>query len=268
MGLFSSIFGGGEGKSSSSSQSGWALLPKSIQDAYSNLATESQGFLPSRGGAEAFKPMPLNTGEQSALSRIYSGFAPTSASLSSDMAMLQNPFDQYVIGGINREAQGQGSILNKMLNSVGQFGSNRAMLGANDIEQQRLNQIGTFQQSQFNNNLDSILNRIMPQRQQDAFGALQAGTYERGLDTQNKQAGLEALKAIAQVIGILPQSGGSTSTSSSSQSSGNGIMGALGGAASMLGGAGGLFGGGGSGGMSFPGGTGISDVKYSDIKWN
>lgn len=213
-----SVFGGSESKSES--KSGFGQLPPEIQNAFKVLATNSQNMFANGAGDAMFRPMGQTAGEKTALTTLANGFAPTADSIASDIAMQQNPFDQYVLDGINREANGQNSILQKNLTAAGQFGSNRAALGANDIDLTRLQQIGQFKQSQFNNAMNNALTVLPQQRYASAQGQLQGGGYERNLDLQGKQAPVSALQAWAQIMGVLPKEGGSTSSSKSSSSPG------------------------------------------------
>jgi hypothetical protein len=121
---------------------------------------------------------------------------------------------------MNREAKGQGSIMQQGLNSAGQFGSNRATLGANDIDLSRLNQIGTFKQGEYNTALNNALTTLPQSRLSDANSQLSAGSFQRSLDSQTKQAPITALSSIAQILGILPTSGGQSTSNGSSSSNG------------------------------------------------
>lgn len=201
-------------QSSNSQQQGFSGLPPEIQNAFKSLATQTGGYINNPSTPGMFQPLPQTAGETQALSNINQGFTPNAQSLKSDIAMQTNPFDSSVIDTINREAQGQGSILNKQLSSAGQFGSNRAALGANDIDLSRLYQIGTFKQNQFNTSLNNALTNLPQSRLQDANAQLQGGAFQRDLNTQGQQAPLNALARISQILGVLPtNSGQGTSTS-------------------------------------------------------
>ena len=214
MGFFSSITGALGGKpASSSSQSGFAMLPEQIKSAYTTFADQVKNQLTNGNLSQAYRPMDLNAGEKTALANTYQGFAPTAQTLQSDIAMQQNPFDQYVIDAINRESQGQNSILGQNLAKAGQMGSNRQMLGANDIDLTRLQQIGQFKQGNYQQALQNALNVLPSSRRQDASGALAGGTYERQLGLEQATAPVTALQQIGSALGILPTDGGSTSTS-------------------------------------------------------
>jgi hypothetical protein len=223
MGFFSGITQAltGGSNSSSSSQSGFALLPPSLQQAYTQYGTQLNNLTSNPAtGANAFTPMPLTSGETTALNNLNQGFTPTSQSLQSDLSMLQNPYNDSVINLMNNQAAGQNSLVNQAATQAGQQGSNRSFLGTSDVEQNRLNNIGAFQQDQYNTALNQVLNNLVPQRQQDAANALTAGTYQRGLDTQTQQAPYQSMLNYAQLLGVIPTSGGSTGTSSGSSSNG------------------------------------------------
>lgn len=217
---FSKLIGGGS-DSSQQSTSGFSLLPKSIQDAFTQYAGQlTNGTGNAAANTAAFTPLAQTAGETNAINSINNGFALTPQSLQSNMAMLKNPFDSSVINTINQQANGQNSLVNQAATQAGQQGSNRNFLGNSDIEQNRLNSIGTFEQGQYNTNLNSILNSIIPQQQQDANNQLTAGTYQRNLGLQTSEAPYTALSAINSLLSGLPQSGGSQSSGSSSSQNG------------------------------------------------
>lgn len=201
-GVMKALTGGSDSKSSSSS--GWKLLPKEIQDTYTDFSKQLQAQIPN--ALTAYDPSKF---APEAFSMIQKGFTPTAQSLSQDIGMFMNPFDQYVMDDINRAAQGDYSILKQDINAAGQLGSNRQRLGANDIEQTRLGTLGKFRQSQYNTALDNVLNSLIPQRQQDAQNQF-------SILGQQAQAPITGLQQIAQALGILPTSGGDQSTSKSS----------------------------------------------------
>lgn len=207
--------GGGGQESSQQSTQGFRDLPPEIQNVFKSLATEAAGYIPASYGANFFKPVGENALETQAIQRIQKGFTPTAQSISSDIAMQQNPYDQYVIDAINREAGGQGSVLNQQLSQAGQFGSNRAFLGANDIDLTRLGQIGQFKQQGFNTAMNNALTVLPQSRAQDATNLMNAGQFRRGLATEQQQAPISALKNISAILGVLPTNSGQSSGSSS-----------------------------------------------------
>ena len=227
MGFFSSVSrvlgGGSDSQSSSQNRSGFALLPGSIQGAYTDYASGLRDLFDDGASDFRFDPMDQNIYEDRALDTILQGVTPTAESLSKDVNMLMNPFDDHVINTINREAQGDYSILKQGLNEAGQFGSNRQILGANDIEQTRLNTIGSFKQDQFNRALDNTLNELTQSRAADTGLQFGAGEFVRGLDLQEKQTPINAYRSFGELLGVLPTSGGSVGNSSSSSSSDEGI---------------------------------------------
>ena len=220
------ITGGSDSKqqAQNTSQSGFSLLPTEMQVPYKQYGTQLSDLFKSPQTA-AFTPMQATAGENKAISSMYGGYTPTQQSLQSDIAMQMNPYDESVIGTINREAQGQGSVLNNLLNKAGQFGSNRATLGANDIDLTRLNQIGSFKQNMFQSALDNAMKTMPALRQASDQAAMGAGSFERGMDTQTKQAPMSALQSYGSMLGVLPTNGGATSqgTSNSETSSQNGM---------------------------------------------
>lgn len=221
MGFFSSILGGSSGGSQATS-GGFNALPDTIKGAYTGYGQQIQDLLNSGNLTNMYKPLAQTAGETKAYGAVDQGFAPTQQTINSDIAMQQNPYDQYVIDEINRQAGGDYSILKQALNEAGQMGSNRQNLGANDIDLSRLNQIGSFKQQGYNTALQNALTTLPGLRQQDAQGQLGAGANQRELAGQESQAPLIALQQLATALGILPTVEGSSQSSSKSESS-NGI---------------------------------------------
>lgn len=213
-----SLFGG-SGQQSQSSSGGFNQLPSEIQGAWKGFAS---GLMPYMNNADAFKPIPKTEAEVKALGNINQGFAPTQQTINSDIAMQMNPFDTYVIDEINRQGTGNYSMLKQALNEAGQSGSNRQMLAANDIDLSRMNQIGQFKQGQFNTAMNNAMTTLPGARREDATMQMGGGAFERGLDLQTKQAGINSMLALAQAMGVLPKAEGS-STSTSSGNSSNGM---------------------------------------------
>lgn len=217
MGFFSTILG--SPSKGGSTQNGFNALPESITGAYGGLGDELQKIL--KGNyAGAFTPTPLSAGEQSAIDRMYGGFAPTESSFKSDIDMQMNPYDSYVIDEINRQAGGDFSILKQALSEAGQLNSNRTALGANDIDRSRINQIHSFKQNQYNKAAENALSIIPGMRRDDATTALGAGSYARDIDLGTSSASIRALQELAKAMGILPTSEGGGSSFSKGESKG------------------------------------------------
>ncbi len=223
MGFFQSVFGGSSGSSNAAS-GGFNALPSTIKGAYTGYGQQIQDLLNSGNLTNMYKPLAQTAGETKAYGAIDSGFAPTAQTLQSDIAMQQNPYDQYVIDEINRQSGGEYSILKQAQDAAGQSGSNRGILGANDIDLSRLNQIGSFKQQGYNTALQNALSTLPGLRQEDAQGQLGAAANQRNLAGEQSQAPLIALQQLAAALGILPTAEGS-STSSSKSSSTGGIAG-------------------------------------------
>lgn len=215
-GLTKMLTGGSD--SSSQGTSGFGLLPPEIQGAYKSYGTQVNKLIPN--ALTAYTPMGQTAGETQAYNAINQGFTPTQQSLNSDINMQMNPFDSSVIDTINRQGQGDYSILKQNATQAGQFGSNRQSLGANDIDLSRLQQIGTFKQGEFNTALQNALTTLPGLRQQDAQAQLAAGGNQRQLGIQQASAPITGLQQIGAALGILPTSGGSQQTSSSSTMNG------------------------------------------------
>lgn len=216
------LFGGSN--QSSQQTSGFGQLPASIQNAFTNLATQGTNTLAPTGGSpnsSLFTLPSLSAPSQSALNQIQNqDFAITPQSIQSGISEQMNPYNQSVINQIENAQNGQESQLSQYLTQAGQFGSNRGMLGASDISNQAANQIGSFLGNQYNTSLQNALTTIPQNNAQSAQGAVSGGQLQQSQALQNQQAPVSALAALSQIFGILPQSGGSTGTSSGSSSAG------------------------------------------------
>jgi hypothetical protein len=229
MGFFSGLAGGllGGGEQSSSKgtfQSGFASLPPEIQKAFTQYGTQVSNMFASPQG-DMFTPMGQTGDETNAFNRIRQGVAPTEDSLRSDISMFMNPFDDFVVNDINRQSQGQNSLVNQFATRAGQQGSNRSFLGSSDVEQNRLNNIGQFRQGQYNTAVNNALGPLANLRQQDIQGLLGIGNFQRGLDTQTRQAPYNALQSYGGLLGALPNT--TTLNPTGSQSSSGGSLGGL-----------------------------------------
>lgn len=238
MGFFDSvskfISGGSESESESESRSGFALLPSEIQNVYKDYASGLQNLFGDGASNNLFTPLQQTGYEDKALAASLAGVTPTAESLQADIDMQMNPFNQSVINTINREAGGDYSILKQAANEAGQFGSNRQMLGASDIEDQRLNTIGSFMQDQYNQALNNSLNQLTQSRRDDIGLQYGAGEFLRNLDLSTRQAPISAYSTFGNLLGVLPTTGGSESSSSSSSSTTEGSGDAISGIASAI----------------------------------
>lgn len=224
-GITQSLFGGSQSSGGSQNTSGFSLLPKEVQDAYTNYATQVSGQIPS--ATAQYTPIPQTAGETQAYNAINKGFAPDQQTLNSDIGMLMNPFNSSVIDQINRQGNSDFSILKQNLNQAGQFGSNRQQLGANDIENSRQSNIGSLLQNQYNQAINQVFGSLIPQQRQDAQDQLGAAQNQRNLALQTSSAPITGLQQIGSALGILPTSGGSQGTSSSQSTQSKGLFGGL-----------------------------------------
>lgn len=166
------------------------------------------------GVTDMFTPMAQTAEETAAFDAIRRGFTPTEESLRADIAMQMNPFNDSVINEINRQGSGAYSMLKQGLNEAGQSGSNRTLLGANDIDLSRMNTIGGFLQGQYNTSLNNAMNVLPGQRTADAQNMLSIGDFLRKLDMQTKQAPITALQTGTNLMAPF-MSGGKNSSESS-----------------------------------------------------
>lgn len=228
MSFLKSIFGGSTSSQGSTGAQGYSALPSVLQGGFNQLGQDVSQYTDPNNPANVarFTPMPQTAGETQAYNNINQGFTPTASSLQSDLSMLQNPFNDSVIGGINNQANSNYSILKQNASENGQFGSNRQNLGANDIELQRQNMIGSLLQNQYNTALGQVFNNLVPQRQQDAMNQLNAGANQRQLSMQTQLAPISALQAGTSMISPFT-AGGTNSSSGNTNNYGNGIAGAF-----------------------------------------
>lgn len=221
MGLFS--------KKTKIPATGFYAMPPQYQALYNNILGQI-GEVALPGGkvnTQAFTPLPITSAEQKSLAALERGVTPDAEQLAADIALQTNPFDSYVLDEINRQATGQASLLNTGLAGAGQFGSNRGLLGANDLEQTRLRTIGGFKQDQYNRALENAL-RVMPAlRVQDIQGGLLSGEFLRGMDTATKQAPFAALGAAQSSLGAVPTSFGDFGSPERTVKTGGGIGGLI-----------------------------------------
>lgn len=226
------LFGGSSGQQQqqSTSSSGFSQLPPEIQQAFTQYATQA-GNQFATPQTSAYAPGPLTSGETTALNTINGGFAPTQSQINSSVNEQMNPYNQDVENLVNQQAYGADSALNSQLSAAGQYGSNRAALGANNIANMQASTLGSILQPEFQTAMGNALTTIPQLNQQSALAQLQGGQFQQGLNLQNMQAPMSALSAYGSLLGVLPQTGGSTSQSTgsgSSSSTGNGgIFGTL-----------------------------------------
>lgn len=226
------ILGGGSSASGSASyKDTFSMLPEEIQNSFKGFANNFNSLIP--GAAQAFTPIPQTADETQAIANMRQGFTPTQESLSKDIGMLMNPWDNYVLNDVNRQASGDYSILKQAMNEAGQFGSNRQTLGANDIEQTRLGTIGKLRQGQYNDAIGQVFNNLIPLRQGDTSNLMGIGNFQRNLASQTSQAPYTGMLALAEALKSLPSTTGTVQTGTSSSTPGNPLQ-AVGNAASIF----------------------------------
>lgn len=235
MGFLSKVTGsllGSPSKSSSnsSSQSGYGALPAFQQQAFQSQNTGVQQFINplNAGNIERFTPLGETADETAAYNLIRDGFTPTAQGLQDDLSSLQNPYLSSVISEINRQGQGQNSVLQQNLSGAGQLNSNRSILGANDIDLSRMNQIGSLLSSNYDTNLNYALNVLPALRAADATGLAGIGQDQRALQYQIQQAPVTALQTQAAINAGFPGTSSSYGTSSATGES-KGLLSSIGG---------------------------------------
>lgn len=245
MGFLSGILGS-PAKSSGSSVQGYKALSPNAKQALDDIAYGARTMVSpithrtgkvNQENIDRFTPLGQTADATSAFDILRAGTAPTAASINTDMSMMMNPFNSYVTDEINRNATGDYSILKKAISEAGQMGSNRQILGASEIEGQRLRQGGLLAQDQFNTNMGYIMNQLPALRVQDAEGRLGIDEYLRTLDWNTKQAPVNALLTatqLAQGSGLSGAQAGSGTSANSSTGKDDGLIGKLGSAATAI----------------------------------
>ena len=214
--------------------SGFYSQPQSYQNLYNTVSGNINSGI-GDVNAGMFAPLSQTADETQGLNAIRQGFAPTQESLNADVGMFMNPYNQYVMDPVQRQAQSDFSILKQNASQAGQFGSNRQNLGANDIEQTRLATMGNLNRQGYNDALGAVLNSLIPQRQKDAQGLLGIGEFQRNMDTQNKQAPLAALQAQQGLLSGIPTQFGDFGSQAQTIKTGGGLGGMLSGIGSLAG---------------------------------
>lgn len=234
MGFFDSLTGK---QSTKIPASGYYAMPPGYQSLYSGLLGQAQETLLPNGqlNTQMFTPMGQTGDETQAFGMARQGLAPTEESLRRDIQMQMNPYDDFVIGGMNREAQGQNSLVNQYATQAGQQGSNRSFLGTSDVEQNRLNNIGQFRQGQYNTAVNNALGPMANLKQQDIQNLLGIGGFQRELDSQTRQAPYTALQAGQASLSGFPTQFGQFGSPEQTIKTGGGLGGLLSGPIGQLG---------------------------------
>lgn len=230
MGFLSGILGGSQ--KTTVPASGFYSQPAEYQSAYNSILGNLNQSLP-QISAGMFQPLAQTPDETAALDLFRQGFAPTAETLSSDIGMFMNPYQQYVEDPVNRAAQSDFSILKQNQTQGGTFGSNRQMLGANDIENTRLNQIGLLRKGAYDTALNTVMNQLIPQRVADAQGLLGVGDFQRELDARSRLAPLSAIQSQIGLLGGIPTQFGEFGSPQTTVKTGGGLSGLLSGASSL-----------------------------------
>jgi len=230
MGFFDSLTGKQKTKVPAS---GFYSQPQAYQDLYNSALGQANSVLPQLS-ADAFTPLAQTADETQAFDLARQGLG-TEQNFNKNISMLMNPYDEYVINDLNRQAQGNNSLVNQAATQAGQQGSNRSFLGTSDVEQNRLNSIGQFRQSQYNNAVNQALGPLAGLQQQDISNLLGIGTFQRGLDYETNMAPLNSANAQLGLLNSVPTSFGNFGTKEQTIKTGGGLGGLLSGPVGQLG---------------------------------
>ncbi len=195
MGFFSSI--GLKTPKVTTAASGIYSLPRNAQNAYNTMVDRANTL---SADTSLFQPSEFTQDQQSAFGMARSSANPTSQDITNLVSPYMNPYMDSVIGEVNRQSQGDNSVLQQNMNAVGQLGSNRQMLGANDIDLSRMNQIGSLLSGQYN----TSLNTGLAQQQQGINNLLQTGGMQQSQNQQTKQSPLAATEWLQSVMSGYP----------------------------------------------------------------
>lgn len=195
MGFFSSL-GFGTPKTNVPA-SGIYSLPENAQNAYNFLVDKGLGYSKK---ASLFQPASFTQDQLSAFDLARSAASPTEEGVASLVSPFMNPYIDSVIGEVNRQAQGQNSVLQQNMNAAGQLGSNRQMLGANDIDLSRMNQIGSILSGQYN----TALNTALSNQQSGINNLLSIGGMQQQQNLAEQQAPLAGVEWLQGVMSGYP----------------------------------------------------------------
>jgi hypothetical protein len=236
MSFFKGLTGGG---SVTTPATGIYSLPANAQGALNTLVDRAQGYI---DNPDIFAPSGFNADQNSAFNLARRGANRTAGDVSSMIQPYMNPYDKFVIDEVNRQYQAPYSALNSLMAEQGQFGSNRGMLGANDIDLSRTNQIGALRQQ----NYAGALNTALGQEQNAIGNLLTTGGLQQDQATAEKQAPISALDFLGKVMSsyyptnMLLQTGSQQAQKVKSGGGLSGILGALKTGASFFSGVSGL----------------------------
>jgi len=217
MGFFSSLTGAQKTKTPAT---GFYSLPKNAQGAFNQLVNDATQL---SQNTSLFKPADFTQAQTSAFDLAAQAANPTAQSVSNVVSPYLNPYIGSVIDEVNRQAQGENSILQQNISAAGQLGSNRQFLGANDIDLSRMEKIGSIMSGQYNTALGTGLN----QQQQAIQNLLQTGGMQQAQNQQIQQAPLTANDWLSGVMSAYPTGAFLNSAPAGSVKTSGGIGGLL-----------------------------------------
>jgi len=217
MGFFSGLMGG---QKTSVPASGFYSLPKNAQGAYNTYVNNAQTLA---GDTSLFQPAAFTQDQNTAFGMARNAAAPTEESIQGLIAPYMNPYMNSVISEVNRQAQGENSVLQQNMNAAGQVGSNRQLLDANDIDLSRMNTIGSLLGGQYN----TALNTGLSQQQTGINNLLQTGGMQQTQNQGMQQAPLAATEWLQSIMSGYPSGAFLNSAPASTVKTGGGIGGLL-----------------------------------------
>lgn len=220
MSFFSSIFGGSNSDASQSSSSGLNALPQYAQDAYQNLVSQATGLFDNGAGTSMFTPQ-----QQSATTQAYGMEQPmTQQSVSNLVGNYMNPFTSSLLQPVLNQYNGANSLYQQQAAQSGLSpgDNNRDFLNTGYLQGQEDNALGNVLGTQYQNALSTGLT----QNQLTTSNLLNQGQAQQTLQQQQAQAPANALDALGQLLGFIPQT--TTATGGSNSSSSPGVLSSVG----------------------------------------
>ena len=215
--LFESIFGSGS-KSVSSTPTGFGTLPGEGQQAFRDVL--SRGTELSQDPS-LFAPAGLTPEQQTALSSLTAGLDPTSPeAFQTGLSTFGDPFQEQVIQNTIRDIQeagaGQFSDIGTLASGAGGFGGTRQALLESELQRGVRRDIGDVSSQLRSQGFQQAADRTLQdiaRSQAIAPSVFGLGETGRAIQTQTRQAPLQAVDFLSQLAQGLPTGGGGQSVS-------------------------------------------------------
>lgn len=174
----------------SSSASGVMALPKHMRGKFNKVGGSLLDY--SLDNPDAFRPIDITQGEQTALDMISREFTPEM--VQETISPFFNPYQDIVLGDINRAYEDEFSALSQLASQAGAFGSSKYKENITDVEDARLRARASANQSYY----DRALQTGLGQRQQQIGNLMSGGQFQRDLALQQSIAPFQAYSTALQ----------------------------------------------------------------------